>query len=210
MFANSRAEPDLSEVFQPTEGGLSFPYTDVRHRLHTGRYLSSVVLRWVGPAEESAGASGPHPFAKWLPTLVFVLAGFTAFATGTSWGTMGIIMPLAIPLAGSMLSLSGPVDPNSPIFIATIAGVLAGAIFGDHCSPISDTTVLSSNASGCDHLAHVWTQLPYALAVFGVSIVCGTIPIGFGVPWWICLPVGTVTLVGIMYFVGQRVESDTP
>ncbi|MDP1562969.1 MAG: Na+/H+ antiporter NhaC family protein [Pirellulaceae bacterium] len=209
-FANSRAEPDLSKVFESVEGGLSFPYTDVRHRLHTGRYLTSIVLRWVGPADANANPSDPHPFAKWLPTLIFVLAGFTAFATGTSWGTMGIIMPLAIPLAGSMLSLSGPVDPNSPIFLATIAGVLAGAIFGDHCSPISDTTVLSSSASGCDHLAHVWTQLPYALAVFAVSIVCGTIPVGFEWPWWICLPVGTVALVGIMYVFGQRVENDTP
>lgn len=209
MFANGRAEPDLSEVFKPVEGGLSFPYTDVRHRLHTGRYLTSVLLRWVGPADTIANASGPHPFAKWLPTLVFLLAAFTAFATGTSWGTMGIIMPLAIPLAGGMLSLSGPVDPNSPIFIATIAGVLAGAIFGDHCSPISDTTVLSSNASGCDHLSHVWTQMPYALAVCLVSVLCGTLPIGFGVPWWICLPVGTVALVAIMYFVGQPVEINT-
>ena len=207
MFAGRRAEPDLSKVFETVDGGLSFPFTDVKHRLHTGRYLSSVLLRWVGPADSSGAVEGPHPFAKWLPTLVFLLAAFTAFSTGTSWGTMGIIMPLAIPLVGSMLSLNGPVDPNNPIFVATIAGVLAGAIFGDHCSPISDTTVLSSSASGCDHLAHVWTQMPYALTVCGVSVLFGTLPIGFGLlPWWICLPLGTVALVAIMYVVGQPVE----
>lgn len=209
MMGGRRAEPDISDVWENVDGGLKFPYSDIRHRLHTGKYLSSVLLRWVGPADANAnGANEPHPFAKWLPTLIFILAGFTAFATGTSWGTMGIVMPLAIPLVGSLLSSGGPVDPNDPIFLATIAGVLAGAIFGDHCSPISDTTVLSSNASGCDHLAHVWTQMPYAIAVFLVSIVCGTLPVGFGVPWWICMPVGTVVLVGIMYFVGQPVEID--
>jgi Na+/H+ antiporter NhaC len=210
MFGSRQADPDISDVWTEVKGGLKFPYSDIRHRLHTGKYLSGVLLRWVGPANADAtGATGPHPFAKWLPTLIFVLAGFTAFATGTSWGTMGIIMPLAIPLAGSLLSSGGPVDPNDSIFLATIAGVLAGAIFGDHCSPISDTTVLSSNASGCDHLAHVWTQMPYALVVFLVSILFGTLPIGFGLaPWWICLPVGTVALVGIMYFVGQPIETE--
>lgn len=205
--ANHLAAPDLSTVMKAEKNSLNFPFSDIRHRLHTGQYLSSVLLRWVGPADDTGGATGPHPFARWLPTLVFVLAAFTAFATGTSWGTMGIIMPLAIPLAGSLLANGGVVDPHSPIFVGTIAGVLAGAIFGDHCSPISDTTVLSSNASGCDHLAHVWTQMPYALTVFVVSIVCGTIPIGFGVSWYFCLPVGTVALVGIMYWIGKPVET---
>lgn len=205
-FADSRADPDISKVMEAEANGLKFPFSDIRHRLHTGEYLSSVLLRLVGPADNSGAATGPHPFARWLPTLVFVLAAFTAFATGTSWGTMGIIMPLAIPLAGSLLSVGGVVDPHSSIFVGTIAGVLAGAIFGDHCSPISDTTVLSSNASGCDHLAHVWTQMPYAITVFVVSIVCGTIPIGFGVPWYYCLSVGTVALIGIMYWIGKPVE----
>lgn len=88
--------------------------------------------------------------------------------------------------------------------------MLAGAIFGDHCSPISDTTVLSSNASGCSHLAHVWTQMPYALVVGAVSIVFGTLPIGFDVPWWICLPLGTVALVLIMLWFGRNVDSPDP
>jgi Na+/H+ antiporter NhaC len=208
MYQGARADPSMDGVWQSVDDPLSFPYTDIGRRLHTGRYLSGLLSRLVGPVEPAAGEIAQHPFAKWLPTLVFVLAGFTAFATGTSWGTMGIIMPLAIPLAGSLLNVSGgPVDPNAPIFLATIAGVLAGAIFGDHCSPISDTTVLSSNASGCPHLAHVWTQMPYALTVAAVTIVFGTLPVGFGLlPWWICLPLGTVVLVLIMWLVGRPVE----
>lgn len=205
-FANAQADPDVNDVWKSVDNGLEVPYADIQHRLHTGRYLTSLLLRWVG-SDPPADGSSVHPFAKWLPTLIFVLAGFTAFATGTSWGTMGIIMPLALPLVGSMLNMSGPIDPQSPIFLATIAAVLAGAIFGDHCSPISDTTVLSSNASGCSHLAHVWTQMPYALLVGVVSIVFGTLPIGFDVPWWICLPLGTVALVVIMLWFGRPVDS---
>jgi len=160
-------------------------------------------------ADADATAVGQaSPILPWLPTIIFVLAGFTAFATGTSWGTMGIIMPLAIPLAGSLMGMENtPVDGMAPIFLATIGSVLAGAVFGDHCSPISDTTVLSSQASGCDHLAHVWTQMPYALTVGFVTIVFGTIPVGFGIPWWICMPTGTVALVVIVMMIGRTVDS---
>jgi Na+/H+ antiporter NhaC len=208
-FANAQADPNVKAAWKSLDNGLEVPFADIQHRLHTGRYLTSLLLRWVG-TEPPADDSTVHPFAKWLPTLIFVLAGFTAFATGTSWGTMGIIMPLALPLVGSMLNVGGPIDPQSPIFLATIAAVLAGAIFGDHCSPISDTTVLSSNASGCSHLAHVWTQMPYALVVGGVSILFGTLPIGFHVPWWICFSLGTVALVLIMLWFGRTVDSADP
>ena len=84
--------------------------------------------------------------------------------------------------------------------------MLAGAIFGDHCSPISDTTVLSSRASGCDHMAHVWTQMPYALVVGGASILFGTIPVGFGVPVWPLLPLGVAALVVWLLVVGKKVS----
>jgi len=81
-----------------------------------------------------------------------------------------------------------------PIIFASIASVLAGAVWGDHCSPISDTTILSSLATSCDHMAHVKTQMPYALLVGGVAIFLGLIPNAYGVPWWVCLPVGAATL----------------
>jgi len=200
------ADPSMENVWKPVENGMEFPYSDFRHRLHTGKYLSSLLTR---QADADATAVGQaSPILPWLPTIIFVLAGFTAFATGTSWGTMGIIMPLAIPLAGSLMGMENtPVDGMAPIFLATIGSVLAGAVFGDHCSPISDTTVLSSQASGCDHLAHVWTQMPYALTVGFVTIVFGTIPVGFGIPWWICMPTGTVALVVIVMMIGRTVDS---
>jgi Na+/H+ antiporter NhaC len=142
-----------------------------------------------------------------LPTLVFVLAALTAFATGSSWSTMGILMPLVIPLAWAMMGNDALVGAQAPIFFSTIACVLAGAVWGDHCSPISDTTILSSMAAGCDHLAHVKTQLPYALVVGGVAIAAGTIPAGFGVSWWLCLPVGLLALWAVSQFVARPIPN---
>ncbi len=141
-----------------------------------------------------------------LPTAVFVLASLIAFATGTSWGTMGILMPLVIAVTFRMLSDTGvPVTPEHTIMVAAIGSVLAGAIFGDHCSPISDTTVLSSQSSGCDHIAHVRTQMPYAMVVGAVSILLGTLPIGFGLSVWVFLPACLVALVVFLLVVGRRV-----
>lgn len=145
---------------------------------------------------------------RWMPTIVFILASVVAFSTGTSWGTMGILMPLVVPTTYRLLAADdASVSANDPLLIGAIAGVLAGAIFGDHCSPISDTTVLSSQASGCNHIAHVRTQMPYALLVAGVSVVCGTIPIGFGVSVWFVLPVGVAAMVMWLLVVGRRSES---
>ncbi|MEQ8787882.1 MAG: Na+/H+ antiporter NhaC family protein [Pirellulaceae bacterium] len=168
----------------------SFP--EAAHRMYTGEYMGTLL-------------AGNLP-AWVLPTVVFVLSSVVAFSTGTSWGTMGIIMPLAIPLVAGTLDTGGGVEASDPILLSSIGGVLAGAIFGDHCSPISDTTVLSSQASGCDHVAHVWTQMPYALTVGGLSIVCGTLPVGLGAPVWILLPVGTAALVLIVWVFGRGVE----
>ena len=144
----------------------------------------------------------------WMPTIVFLLSSGIAFSTGTSWGTMAIVMPIVIPLVfgllKSQLGIAPPADHY--ILIASIGSVLAGAIFGDHCSPISDTTILSSRSSSCDHIAHVRTQMPYALTVGLVSIVFGTIPAGFGVSSWLILPVGAISLVVILWLVGRRVD----
>jgi Na+/H+ antiporter NhaC len=143
--------------------------------------------------------------SAWMPTVVFVLASLVAFATGTSWGTMGVLMPLVIEATYQLLS-DGPqeVSPHHPVLIASVGSVLAGAIFGDHCSPISDTTVLSSQASGCDHIAHVATQMPYALVVASVSIACGTLPVGFGVPVWWLVPLGVFVLFAFLLLFGRK------
>lgn len=142
--------------------------------------------------------------AAWFPAIVFVVAGFTSFAIGSSWATMGILVPVVIPLAAGMIGED--VTAQSPLLITTVGSVLAGAIFGDHCSPISDTTVLSSQAAGCDHVAHVATQLPYAMLV-GVISVVGLVGIGFGVPVWLVLPVGMIGIVGFVYVVGKPVQA---
>nr|MDJ0813957.1 Na+/H+ antiporter NhaC family protein [Woeseiaceae bacterium] len=142
-----------------------------------------------------------------VPAVVFVLAAITAFSTGTSWGTMGILLPLVLPLTWAVMTVSGAADASGMhIMYSAIACVLAGAVWGDHCSPISDTTVLSSIASGCDHIEHVRTQLPYALLVGFVAIGIGTIPAGYGVPPWVSLIIGGSILLAVLRFFGRRAD----
>lgn len=134
-----------------------------------------------------------------LPALIFILGSIISFATGTSYGTMGILMPLVIPLAYA-------INPDGGYVLMAVGAVLTGAIFGDHCSPISDTTILSSMGAACDHIAHVNTQLWYALAVGAVTVFFGYIPVGLGIPVSIVLPVAVI-LVGLMvYFLGLPVD----
>ena len=157
--------------------------------LDTGGYLASLLSDQIS--------------ATWLPTLVFLLSALMAFSTGTSWGTMGILTPLSVGLSIEMIGLESDVINNSPIVFSTAGAVLAGAIFGDHCSPISDTTVLSSRASGCDHLAHVKTQMPYAMLVGLICVLFGTIPAAYGLSPWVCLMMGTIVIIVSVRFVGR-------
>ena len=134
-----------------------------------------------------------------LPSLIFVLGAIISFATGTSYGTMGILMPLAIPLSYS-------INPEMSYIIVATSAVLTGAIFGDHCSPISDTTILSSMGAGCNHIDHVRTQMPYSIFVAVITIVFGYIPAGFGLPVYLVLPLAFVAMfIGIQIF-GKSVE----
>lgn len=146
--------------------------------------------------------------AALIPAIVFILAAITAFTTGTSWGTMAILMPLVIPLSWAVMGVNDMANPDGMhILYSAVACVLAGAVWGDHCSPISDTTVLSSVASGCDHIEHVRTQLPYALLVGAVGLMIGTIPGGFGAPPWLSIVVGIGVLWGILKFFGRKAEA---
>lgn len=145
-----------------------------------------------------------------LPALVFLVASLTAFSTGTSWGTMAILFPVVIPLAvamGAGVGFAGGED--YAILLGTISSVMAGAVFGDHSSPISDTTVLSSMASACDLVDHVRTQLPYALVVAVVALAVGEIPTAAG---WVhpllALAVGAVVLVLILRVWGKNPVAD--
>lgn len=134
-----------------------------------------------------------------LPSIIFILGSIIAFATGTAYGTMGILMPLAVPLAYA-------INPDMSFIVACTSGVLTGAIFGDHCSPISDTTILSSTGAGCDHIEHVRTQIWYSLFVGAITIIFGYIPAGFGVSIWIILPVAIIALIVITFMVSKKIE----
>jgi Na+/H+ antiporter NhaC len=172
---------------------LAWSLGAVTQELHTADYLVQLLRGVLSPF--------------WLPALTFVTAAAVAFSTGTSWATMAIMMPLVIPLAHTLgvdsQLASGDLER---ILLGVISSVLAGAVFGDHCSPISDTTILSSMASGCDHIDHVRTQLPYAILVAAVGIAVGDLPTAYGMPPWISLTLGTLILAGILYAVGKKVE----
>ena len=134
-----------------------------------------------------------------LPSLIFVLGAVISFSTGTAYGTMSILMPLAIPLAHS-------INPEMSFIVVSTSAVLTGAIFGDHCSPISDTTILSSMGAGCNHINHVNTQIWYSLFVATITILFGYIPAGLGLPIYLVLPLALVAVyVGVQIF-GKRVD----
>jgi Na+/H+ antiporter NhaC len=137
--------------------------------------------------------------ATFLPLLIFLISCFMAFAMGTSWGTMGIVVPLALPIAAAI--------GGEAFLIPTLGAVLTGAIFGDHCSPLSDTTILSSTGAGSDHIDHVRTQLPYALTAAVVSGVFGFIPAGLGVHPVISILLGLAALIVFVKLVGKPTGS---
>jgi Na+/H+ antiporter NhaC len=170
---------------------LAWSMSDVTAALNAKEYLISIL-----------GDSLP---LELVPAVVFILAAVTAFSTGTSWGTMGILLPLVLPLAWAVMMVSGVADASGMhIMNSSIACVLAGAVWGDHCSPISDTTVLSSIASGCDHIEHVRTQMPYALLVGAVAVAVGTVPAGYGMSPWISIIAGAAILVGVLRYLGRK------
>ena len=139
-----------------------------------------------------------------IPALTFVLSAFIAFSTGSSWSTMALMYPLVIPLSFSVAGDLMGQEEAMLIMYNTIASVLAGAVLGDHCSPISDTTILSSLATSCDHISHVRTQMPYALIVGVIALVIGIIPGAMGVPSYITIPIGIGVAFGVIHFFGKK------
>jgi Na+/H+ antiporter NhaC len=117
---------------------------------------------------------------------------------------MGILTPLVIPLTWAVMQSRGLAGAeHMHLLYSSVAGILAGSVWGDHCSPISDTTILSSMASGCNHIEHVRTQLPYALLVGGVALGAGSLPVAFGMPWWVGLLAGVVLLFAALRLFGR-------
>ena len=200
--ALSRMTTSTSVDGESTPASAAYKFKD--HRLYTGDFLAQSVL--VAPSRD-ADANGPDnsTAVRLFPTIVFLLAAVLSFATGTSFGTMGIMLPMVVTLAHALLGAeAASVSGSSPILLASVGGVLAGAVFGDHCSPISDTTILSSQSCVCDHVAHVMTQIPYAVAVAVVSILLGTLPIGWGVSVWLLLPVQVIALWILLRVMGNE------
>ena len=170
---------------------LAWSLSSMMSELGTADYLVSLLGTVVSPIL--------------LPSLIFIFGSIIAFATGTSYGTMGILMPLAIPLAHALDS------GNEQLVLTASAAVLAGAIFGDHSSPISDTTILSSMGAGSNLIDHVRTQIPYVMFVGLIAIFFGYIPSAMGVSVWIIIPVAITIMAVLIFFIGTTVDtSDAP
>ena len=174
--------------------------------------LLILVLAWalsaltveLGTADYLMSVFGETLNAYWLPAIVFILSALTAFATGSSWGTMGILMPLVVPLAWEIGNNTGlEYAMTAEIIYASVSSVLAGSVWGDHCSPISDTTILSSIATQCDHVEHVNTQLPYAMIVGVISVASLIAIMVLGVPAWVIYPAGVAIIVAIIFQFGK-------
>jgi Na+/H+ antiporter NhaC len=141
-----------------------------------------------------------------MPALTFIFSAIIAFSTGSSWGTMAIIYPLIMPAVWALSMHNNlPHDTALPLLYNVVSAVLAGSVLGDHCSPISDTTILSSLASSCNHIVHVRTQMPYALTVGGVSLLIGSIPSAFNVSLWILYPAAIAVLYFVIVKFGKKV-----
>jgi len=162
--------------------------------LHTADYIIDL----------SRSILSPHL----IPFVTFVVAAFISFSTGTSWATMAILTPIVVPISFTLPTEAGMTAYLShEILIGTVGAVLSGSVLGDHCSPISDTTILSSMACAADHVDHVRTQMPYALIVGIVAILSGYLPNGWGFHTYWSLLGGVVVLVGILFIIGKKTSN---
>nr|NQU94344.1 Na+/H+ antiporter NhaC family protein [Bacteroidota bacterium] len=171
---------------------LAWAIALITQHLHTAEFISGSLI-----------SLQLSPFL--IPALTFLLAAIVAFSTGSSWGTMAILYPLMLPASWLICQeFSLDYDTSISIFHNVVSAVLAGSVLGDHCSPISDTTILSSLASSCNHIDHVRTQMPYALTVGVVGLLFGTLPAAYGVPSMVLFPVNLTILFLIIRFVGKK------
>lgn len=170
---------------------LAWAIGDICAELKTADYVINLIKDFLSP--------------HYVPLLTFIVAAFISFSTGTSWATMAILVPIVIP-AAFKLTTENAIDPTMAhsIMLGTIGAVLSGSVFGDHCSPISDTTIMSSMASAADHIDHVRTQFPYAILVAVVASLVGYLPAGFGFNVWISVSVGVVILFAFIYIFGKK------
>jgi len=164
----------------------------VTSEIKTADYLVSILSDTLNP--------------RFLPVLVFIISAIISFSTGTSWGTMAIVMPIIIPLSFNISQSFGLDAENSTIILhGVISSVLTGSVFGDHCSPISDTTILSAMASGSGLVDHVNTQLPYAILVGVLCMIIGDIPTAFGFSPYLSIILIIISLIIFLRFWGKKV-----
>lgn len=173
---------------------LAWSVALITEHMHTATFISNSMLEM---------SLSPY----FVPTITFILAALVSFSTGSSWGTMAILYPLILPATWLITQDYGlDYDNSMLIFYNVVACVLTGSVLGDHCSPISDTTILSSLASSCNHIEHVRTQLPYALTVGTVAILVGTLPAAYGISSFILFPAGLLILFVAVLFLGKKVS----
>jgi len=165
----------------------------ITEHMHTADFISQTML-----------SMSVSPYL--VPAITFILAALVSFSTGSSWGTMAILYPLLLP-ASWLIAMEYGLDQEAAkiIFYNVVSGVLAGSVLGDHCSPISDTTILSSLASSCNHIEHVRTQLPYALTVGTVGLLVGTIPTAYGFSPILSFLIGLVILFAVVLIFGKKI-----
>lgn len=173
---------------------LAWSVALVTEHMHTADFISGLLI----DAELS-------PYL--IPVITFIISALVSFSTGSSWGTMAILYPLILP-SGWLVAQNAGLDyeTSMSIFHNIAATVLTGSVLGDHCSPISDTTILSSLASSCPHIEHVRTQLPYALTTGAVAIFIGTLPASIGISSWILFPLGIVVIFVLIKILGKKVD----
>jgi len=157
-------------------------------------WMLGAAISQLGTADHLSALLEGRISAGFLPAIIFLLGAVISFSTGTSWGTMGVLMPLAIPVIFAVSGESSDAERDRTV-AAAIGAVFSGAVFGDHCSPFSDTTIVASIASGVEPLDHVRTQMPFALIAAMVALLLGFLPAGFGLPAWAGLGLGGACLV---------------
>ncbi len=172
---------------------LAWSLAKITQNMHTADFLSQILVNM-------------HLSPFLLPAITFLLSAVIAFSTGSSWGTMAILYPLILPVSWTISQNHGlDYAASMLIFNNVVSSILAGSVFGDHCSPISDTTILSSLASSCNHIDHVRTQLPYALVVGVVGTLFGTLPAAYGVPFYVLFPLNIAILYFIVVVFGRKI-----
>ncbi len=174
---------------------LAWSVALITEHLHTANFISNLLLE-----------ASVSPYL--IPTLTFIIAALVSFSTGSSWGTMAILYPLVLPTGWILAQHQGlEYGATLSIFYNIAAAVLTGSVFGDHCSPISDTTILSSLASSCPHIEHVRTQLPYALTTGAFAIFLGILPASYGVSVWLLIPIGIFGMFLLLHFLGKKSDN---